>query len=74
MQRECTGKIRIGRGAAARARALRWLVTGWGHVQRWRERASARRQLLVMDDHLLKDIGITRHEADYEARRPFWRI
>jgi uncharacterized protein YjiS (DUF1127 family) len=40
---------------------------------RWRERARQRRQLREMNDHLLRDIGITRAEAQAEAERPFWR-
>jgi uncharacterized protein YjiS (DUF1127 family) len=40
---------------------------------RWRERARQRRQLREMYDHLLRDIGITRAEAQAEAERPFWR-
>ncbi|MDJ0942538.1 MAG: DUF1127 domain-containing protein [Kiloniellales bacterium] len=39
----------------------------------WQERAAQRRALAGLDDHLLKDMGITRAEADREARKPFWR-
>jgi uncharacterized protein YjiS (DUF1127 family) len=37
------------------------------------ERSQQRRQLLEMDDRQLKDIGITRLEAQQEARKPIWR-
>lgn len=74
MQGDCTGTIRMAAREEARARALRWLAIGWAWFSAWRERARSRRQLLTMDDHLLKDIGVTRHEAEYEARQPFWRI
>ena len=37
------------------------------------ERYRQRRQLLEMDDHQLKDIGITREQAEQEARKPLWR-
>ncbi|HEX5078754.1 MAG TPA: DUF1127 domain-containing protein [Geminicoccaceae bacterium] len=40
----------------------------------WHERAQMRRQLLMLDDRLLKDIGITRLEAMHEAEKPFWRV
>ena len=40
----------------------------------WRERAQMRRQLLMLDDRLLKDIGISRLEAMHEAEKPFWRV
>jgi uncharacterized protein YjiS (DUF1127 family) len=37
-----------------------------------RERHQQRRQLMEMDDRQLKDIGITRVEAEQEARKPLW--
>jgi uncharacterized protein YjiS (DUF1127 family) len=37
------------------------------------ERSRQRRQLLEMDDRQLKDIGITRIEAEQEAHKPIWR-
>ena len=37
------------------------------------ERYRQRRQLLEMDDRQLKDIGITREEAELEARKPIWK-
>ena len=39
----------------------------------WRERARGRQQLRTFDDHLLRDIGITRLQAEAEAHKPFWR-
>ncbi|MEL7202491.1 MAG: DUF1127 domain-containing protein [Pseudomonadota bacterium] len=33
---------------------------------------SERRRLADMPDHMLKDLGITRGQADAEARRPIW--
>jgi len=38
-----------------------------------RERYRQRRQLMEMDDRELKDIGITREQAEEEARKPFWK-
>jgi uncharacterized protein YjiS (DUF1127 family) len=35
-------------------------------------RVTSRRRLSRLDDHLLRDIGLTRSEAETEARRPFW--
>lgn len=34
--------------------------------------ARGRRELRDLSDHLLKDIGISRADAEFEARRPFW--
>lgn len=41
-------------------------------VQEWRERARSRRALADLDARLLKDIGLTRHDAGVEVRKPFW--
>jgi uncharacterized protein YjiS (DUF1127 family) len=38
-----------------------------------RERYRQRRQLMEMDKRQLKDIGITRDQAEQEARKPIWR-
>jgi uncharacterized protein YjiS (DUF1127 family) len=42
-------------------------------LQLWRERARGRQQLRTFDDHLLRDIGITRLQAAAEADKRFWR-
>jgi uncharacterized protein YjiS (DUF1127 family) len=39
----------------------------------WQQRARGRRELRTFDDHLLRDIGITRLQAAAEADKPFWR-
>ncbi len=39
----------------------------------WHERARQRRTLLTLDDCMLKDIGISRTDAELEANKPFWR-
>ncbi len=38
----------------------------------WSERRRTRRALGSLDDHMLKDIGLTRWMAETEATRPFW--
>jgi uncharacterized protein YjiS (DUF1127 family) len=38
-----------------------------------RNRQLQRKALLELDDHLLADVGLTRHEAVREGRKPFWR-
>jgi len=46
---------------------------GWlGTLKRKHERWQQRRALLDLSDHLLDDIGITREQAEREARKPFW--
>lgn len=39
----------------------------------YRERNASRQALREMEDHLLRDIGLTREQAMIEARKPFWR-
>jgi uncharacterized protein YjiS (DUF1127 family) len=39
----------------------------------WQQRACGRRRLRRFDDHLLRDIGVTRLQAAAEADKPFWR-
>ncbi len=42
-------------------------------VYLWQERAAQRAHLAALDDHRLKDLGISRAEALREAGKPFWR-
>lgn len=39
----------------------------------WLERATQWRQLRALNGHALKDIGISRADADHETDKPFWR-
>jgi uncharacterized protein YjiS (DUF1127 family) len=39
----------------------------------WQQRTRGRQQLREFDDHMLRDIGITRLQANAEATKPFWR-
>ena len=38
----------------------------------WRDVSRQRRELGGMSDLVLKDIGLSRVDAEREARRPFW--
>ena len=42
-------------------------------IGRWIERTRQRQALAELDDHMLRDIGVTRVEAARECRKPFWR-
>jgi uncharacterized protein YjiS (DUF1127 family) len=42
-------------------------------IARWMERTRQRNALAALDDHSLRDIGITRIEATSEAEKPFWK-
>jgi uncharacterized protein YjiS (DUF1127 family) len=40
----------------------------------WAEVSRQRRALLALSDNMLKDIGISRAQADIEGSKPFWRV
>jgi uncharacterized protein YjiS (DUF1127 family) len=46
-----------------------WLIA----LARMHERSCQRRTLRDLDEHLLRDIGVTREQAEGEAHKPFWR-
>lgn len=46
---------------------------GLATLRLWRERAEERRRLAEFPDYLLKDMGLTRVQAQAEASKPFWR-
>ena len=39
----------------------------------WQERAATRKHLAAMDDHMLKDIGLSHADVHRESRKPFWQ-
>ena len=39
----------------------------------WARRRHDRRALLQLDDHMLRDIGVDRRQAEAMGSRPFWR-
>lgn len=65
--------------------SLRWDRPGFGgHLPRlatrlldllclWQERANQRHALMRLDARMLRDIGISRAEAEREFHKPFWR-
>jgi uncharacterized protein YjiS (DUF1127 family) len=42
-------------------------------VLTWHERARQRRHLRSLDNHMLRDIGLSRADVEGEADKPFWR-
>ena len=42
-------------------------------IARWHFRWQSRRQLEAMDDHQLRDIGLSPEQVRHETRKPFWR-
>jgi len=65
-------------GATARRplRLARWwaaIVAAAAPVLRWFERERNRRALDTLDDHQLRDIGLSRSDIWQECSKPFWR-
>ncbi len=42
-------------------------------VERWFDRHAQRQALLELDDHMLRDIGLSRADAASEASKRFWQ-
>lgn len=42
-------------------------------VTKWRMNRNTRRALGDLPDHLYRDIGVTKTQAEIEAEKPFWR-
>lgn len=60
---------RIGSGKRFGARILAVLVT----LETWLARRRERLDLAQLDDHLLKDIGLSRADVERETAKPFWQ-
>jgi len=56
------------------SRPYRW--SRWGQVKHqiaeWRSRVRSRHELMNLSDRTLRDIGLTRCDAGFEASKPFW--
>jgi uncharacterized protein YjiS (DUF1127 family) len=59
----------ISLGSAAQHALVRAVET----ISAWHDRARQRRALMALSNQMLRDIGISRAEAQGEATRPFWR-
>ncbi|MBL0390227.1 DUF1127 domain-containing protein [Ramlibacter monticola] len=42
-------------------------------LREWHRRARTRRELAGFDDYLLRDLGVSRSQAQFESGKPFWR-
>jgi uncharacterized protein YjiS (DUF1127 family) len=42
-------------------------------LKTWKSRIISRRELMELDAHMLRDIGLTDLQAQAEGNKPFWR-
>jgi uncharacterized protein YjiS (DUF1127 family) len=70
-------QVTIGRHPALTYQPIRAAVAAFRRLREevayWRAQQRARAQLLLLDERGLKDIGISRAQAQFEAEKPFWR-
>ncbi len=48
-------------------------LAAYGALAAWSSREAQRRHLLELDERLLRDVGLSREDAEAEAAKPFWR-
>jgi len=60
------------RTGARPANLVEYAGTFLGLIRGWADRARQRRALADLDDRLLKDVGISREQAESEVQKPFW--
>ena len=60
-------------GRAQAAPSHRLLSDFTALLRKWQERARGRAELAALDDRQLRDIGLTRCDANRESDKPFWR-
>jgi uncharacterized protein YjiS (DUF1127 family) len=65
--------VRVGSGPVRPGPLVRIALDAWAWVAGCSARASARRDLAQLSDWQLRDVGISRAEADAEAGRWFRR-
>jgi uncharacterized protein YjiS (DUF1127 family) len=53
--------------------ATNWLGDASNLLTRWLDASRSRQTLDELDDHLLRDIGLTREQAHHESRKFFWQ-
>ena len=69
-----TSAARSGRPSVGfAARLWRWAVAVVAMMDAWGARVRQRRHLRTLDDHMLRDIGLTRGEVIFESRKLPWQ-
>jgi uncharacterized protein YjiS (DUF1127 family) len=67
---ETTRAAIAGASLPAMPRKARSVLIGLGN---WYDRWQQRQHLIDLDDHILRDIGISPREVERECAKPFWR-
>lgn len=57
-----------------RATAADLLGAAFDLLLSWIDTARQRRSLQMMDDRLLRDVGLSRADVEAETSKPFWRV
>ncbi|WP_431855152.1 DUF1127 domain-containing protein [Azospirillum sp.] len=50
-----------------------WIAAAVATLKAWAGRRRQRRALAMLDERLLKDVGLSAEDAAEESRKPFWR-
>ncbi|MEZ5932549.1 MAG: DUF1127 domain-containing protein [Alphaproteobacteria bacterium] len=53
-------------------RSLGGRFVAW--INRWATRHAQQKRLAMLDDRLLRDVGLTRQDVIDEQNKPFWRV
>jgi uncharacterized protein YjiS (DUF1127 family) len=67
--RSTIGRERVGWRRLPKAAWLRLI----GVLREWRQRSRDRAQLALLDERMLRDIGVSRGTVLTEINKPFWR-
>ena len=55
------------------AQAVRLYLNVTALLRKWYVNRATRKQLMGLPDFMLKDVGISRSQAEQEYRKPFWK-
>ncbi|CAO3379511.1 DUF1127 domain-containing protein [Azospirillum argentinense] len=73
MSRRALGVVAADRGMVSLGGARRFVARVFGEVLGMIERHRQRRSLAALDDHLLRDVGLSRKDARRETDKAFWQ-
>lgn len=50
-----------------------WVLRGCQALAAWMARSRQRQHLAELNDHMLRDLGLSRADVQFEIKKPFWR-